>query len=368
MRPMDTPTRRLAALALALVLTACTSTGAPSAPAAGDATPAGSRFPGALVSWDPGFDRIVSPGTPIETLADGYDWTEGPAWIRGDGVDEGYLLFDDVPRNRMYRWSRDAGAALFLTPSGYDGPPTDTLREAGANGLFAEPGGTVLLADSGSRLLARLDPANKRKTLLVERFEGKRFNSPNDVVRRADGRIFFTDPPYGLEGLAESPVKELPFSGVFRLDPDGSVHLLDDTLRFPNGIALSPDGDTLYVANSDEAHPVWMAYALDAAGAVTARRLFADAGDLMAEDAPGLPDGMSVAADGHIFATGPGGVIVFDPDGRRLGRIGGAGGPISNVEFGDDGRSLYMTADDRLLRIRLQVAGPGFQDPDGARP
>ena len=134
-------------------------------------------------------------------------------------------------------WSPRDGLSLFLHPSGYAGPPTAVLREAGANGLLAEPGGTLLLADSGSRLVARMDLASKRKTALAERFEGRRFNSPNDLARRADGTIFFTDPPYGLAGIQDSPARELPFSGVYRLDADGSVHLLDDTLAFPNGIA-----------------------------------------------------------------------------------------------------------------------------------
>ncbi|MDR6992737.1 gluconolactonase [Luteimonas sp. 3794] len=308
---------------------------------------------GGLSQYAPGFDAVVASDARIEQLAEGFTWAEGPAWI----ADGGYVLFTDVPENRIHRWSETDGLSVFLEPSGYAGPPLDVLREAGANGLFAEPDGTVLLADSGNRSVERLDLATKRKTTLVREYDGRRFNSPNDVVRRSDGVIFFTDPPYGLKDFDASPVKELPFNGVYRLDTDGRVHLLDDGLTRPNGIALSPDGRTLYVANSDPERAIWMAYALDAEGAVTSRRVFADAGDLVGDDAPGLPDGMAVAADGTIFATGPGGVLVFAPDGTRLGRIE-TGGPVANVGFGDDGRTLYLTSNSILARVRLQIAGP----------
>ena len=308
---------------------------------------------GRISVTDPALASVVDADARIERLAQGFTWAEGPAWIGGvDGV----LLFTDVPENRMHRWSPRDGLSLFLHPSGYAGPPTAVLREAGANGLLVEPGGTLLLADSGSRLVARMDLASKRKTVLADRFDGRRFNSPNDLARRADGAIFFTDPPYGLAGMQDSPARELTFSGVYRLDVDGSVHLLDDTLAFPNGIALSPDGNTLYVSNSDPTQPVWIAYALDDDGKVLSRRLFADAADLVATGAPGLPDGMAVATDGTLFASAPGGVLVFSPDGRRLGRIE-TGGPVSNVAFGGDGHDLYMTSGSVLARVRVRASG-----------
>jgi gluconolactonase len=275
--------------------------------------------------------------------------------VRGGG----HLLFTDVPENTLYRWSESNGLSTLLKPSGYDGPERATLREAGANGLFAEPGGSVLLADSGSRLVARLDLESLQKTTLASHYQGKRFNSPNDVVRRADGTVFFTDPPYGLKDLDDSPVKQLDFNGVFRVDTDGSVHLIDDALSFPNGIALSPDQGTLYVANSDPDKPIWMAYSLDAAGSVIERHEFANATDLVAEGAAGLPDGMAVTGDGHVFATGPGGVIVFRAEGKRLGRIE-TGSAVSNCAFGDDGRTLYITSHRVLARVRVAVSGLGF--------
>lgn len=301
-----------------------------------------------ITRWDADFDAHVARDVQAEQLAEGFTWAEGPAWLPREDA----LLFTDVPRNRLYRWSARDGLRVLLEPSGYAGPPTAQLREPGANGLHVTPDGQVLLADSGSRQLVALDPATRRRTVLASRFDGRRFNSPNDLVRRDDGRVFFTDPPYGLTGMQASPARELAFSGVYRVDPDGTVRLLDAALRFPNGIALSPDQRTLYVANSDPAQPLWIAYTLDAAGDVTARRVFADASDLVTDDTPGLPDGLAVADDGTLFATGPVGVIVFAPDGRRLGRIE-VDTPVANVGFGDDGRSLYLTAQHRLLRLRV---------------
>ncbi|WP_115541520.1 SMP-30/gluconolactonase/LRE family protein [Xanthomonas campestris] len=343
---MRLPTRVLLAVSVITLLTCCVKREAPA-----------QRFTavGRITTFDPAFREVVAPQARIEKLTEGFTWSEGPTWVRQGG----YLLFTDVPENKLYRWSDDAGLSVFLSPSGYAGPDVAALREAGANGLFAEPAGTVLLADSGTRIVARLDPATRTKTPLATSFDGKRFNSPNDVVRRKDGVVFFTDPPYGLKGMNESPVKELRFNGVYRLDTDGSVHLLDDSLSFPNGIALSPDQRTLYVSNSDPARPIWMAYALDAQGAVTGKRVFADATDLVNKDTPGLPDGMAVSAEGRLFATGPGGVIVFDPDGRRLGRIE-TGAAISNCAFGNDGHTLYMTSHALLARVQVTSLGLEF--------
>lgn len=324
----------------------------------GCATPdaATADFPviGRTTAFDPSFHEVVAADARIEKLSEGFTWSEGPAWV-GDG-----LLFTDVPENTLYRWTERDGLSVLLKPSGLADPDPEIMREAGANGLYAEPAGTVLLADSGTRVVARLDPATKRKTTLAASYEGKRFNSPNDLVRRSDGVVFFTDPPYGLKGLGDSPAKELKFNGVYRIDTDGSVHLLDDGLSFPNGIALSPDERTLYVSNSDPARPLWMAYSLDAQGDVAGKRVFADASDLMGEGVQGLPDGLAVAEDGRLFATGPGGVLVFDVQGKRLGRIE-TGTAISNCAFGDDGRTLYMTSHNLLARIRVKARGLQFR-------
>lgn len=310
---------------------------------------------GQIVRWDPALDDVISSNSKIEKLAEGFTWSEGPAWISSGQ----YLLFTDVPENTTYRWSERDGLSVFLKPSGYDGPDLGVLREPGANGLFAEPSGTLLLADSGTRIVARLDLATKQKTPVATTIGGLRFNSPNDVIRRTDGRIFFTDPPYGLKNGNASTVKELKHNGVYRVDPDGTVHLLDDQLTFPNGIELSPDERTLYVANSDPERPIWMAYSLNERGEVLDKRVFADVSDLVGDDNPGLPDGMSVAVGGHLFATGPGGVLIFSPEGKRLGLIQ-TGSPIANCAFGDDGRTLYMTSHRFIARTRVSTVGVGF--------
>lgn len=358
--------------ALTLGLAACTAGGNDSASAntdadaaaaaaatAGPPTAASFETVGQLTTYDAAFADVVDAGARIEKLTgDEFTWSEGPTWVRDGG---GYLLFNDPPENRMYRWSQADGLSVFLDPSGYAGPPLDTLREGGANGLFTEADGSVLLADSGNRLVARFNPADKSRVALAETFQDKRFTSPNDVVARGDGTVFFTDPPYGLKDGDESPAKEQPVNGIYRIDADGSVHLLDDSLSRPNGIAFSPDGNTLYVANSDEQRPIWMAYTLDAKGNVVDKRQFADASDLARDGGQGLPDGLAVSTDGLVFATGPGGVLVFDAQGKRLGRIE-TGSAIANCAFGDDGRTLYMTSHKFLARVPLKVTGLGFQD------
>ncbi|MGY1408920.1 MULTISPECIES: SMP-30/gluconolactonase/LRE family protein [unclassified Luteimonas] len=353
--------------ALALGLAACTAGGDDSASANTDADAAAAEPPtaasfetvGQLTTYDAAFADVADADARVEKLTgDEFTWSEGPTWVRDGG---GYLLFNDVPENRMYRWSQADGLSVFLDPSGYAGPPLDTLREGGANGLFTEADGSVLLADSGNRLIARFNASDKSRTTLAESFEGKRFNSPNDVIARGDGTVFFTDPPYGLKDGDDSPAKEQKVNGIYRIDADGSVHLLDDSLNRPNGIAFSPDGNTLYVANSDDKRPIWMAYTLDATGNVVDKRQFADASDLVGDDAPGLPDGLAVSTEGLVFATGPGGVLVFAADGTRLGRIE-TGSAVANAAFGDDGRTLYMTSHKFLARVPLKVTGLGFQD------
>ena len=229
-----TPACRILALAVPILLGACLASERPA-----------TSLPtlGRLTVIDDSFHLTVAADARIEKVAEGFTWAEGPAWIQ----DGRYLLFTDVPENVLYRWKQGDGLSVLLKPSGLDGPDPGTLREAGANGLHAEPGGTVLLADSGNRLVARFDPKTRRKTILAATFQGKRFNSPNDVVAHSNGIVFFTDPPYGLKGLDDSPVKELAFNGVYRIDAHGVVQVVDDSLRFPNGIALSPDEHTLYV-------------------------------------------------------------------------------------------------------------------------
>lgn len=307
---------------------------------------------GGIKQLDPALDAIVATDARVEKLAEGFQWSEGPVWIASGN----YLLFDDVPGNTMYRWSQKDGLSVFLKPSGFEGTDTSMFREAGANGLFPDGPNTILVADTGNRMIARLDLTTKKKTPLATHFEGKRFNSPNDVVKRKDGVMFFTDPPYGLKEMNASKHKEQAFNGVYRLDTDGSVHVIDRELTFPNGIALTADERTLYVAVSDPKRPIWMAYTLDARGDVVSKRVFGDASDIVSAKSPGLPDGMRVTKDGTVFATAPGGVLVMNSQGKRLGLIQ-TGTAIANCAFGDDGRTLYLTSHNYLARVRLKIDG-----------
>lgn len=337
------PSRRLV-LAAALVATA--------SPVEGTSIPPVVRTgaePYRVSRLHPDLDLLIAPGSRIEVLAEGYSWSEGPVWIPQGR----YLLFSDVPKNRIHRWSSQDGASIFMEPSGHAGPDTKGFREPGSNGLIRGQDGAVLMADHGSRAIARLDLANRSKTLLATHYAGRRFNSPNDLVQANDGSVFFTDPPYGLDGLDQSPLKEATQNGVYRLDPDGRVSLLESGLTFPNGIALSPDETTLYVTVSDPRYAVIIAYDLGMEGQTSAGRVLVNFTPRVGASQPGLPDGLAVDRTGHIFATAPGGIHVLSPEGKTLGLID-TGGAAANCTFGsEDGKTLFITAGSRLLRLPL---------------
>lgn len=302
---------------------------------------------------DPALDAIVARNATVETLARGFAWAEGPVWRR----DGRYLLFSDAPHNTIWRWKDGEGLTVFMRPAGYtrDDPPG---REMGSNGLAFDERGRLVMADHGNRQVARVDDSTFTKTTLAARFEGKRFNSPNDMVYRSNGDLFFTDPPYGLRRLNDD--RELSFNGVYRIGADGRVALLTRDLSFPNGIALSPDERTLYVAVSDGARPVVMAYDLAADGAIANGRVFFDATPLLHDGRrPGAPDGIKVDRAGNLFVAAAGGVLVLSPTGKHLGSIL-TGRQTANCAFGDDGATLYVAANDRLMRVRLQTRGLGF--------
>ncbi|MFN7054017.1 SMP-30/gluconolactonase/LRE family protein [Hyphomonas sp.] len=301
---------------------------------------------------------ILLTGAGVERLTDDlFQWSEGPVWVQ----DGGYLLFTDVPTNTMFKWSEAGGLETFLKPAGYGGEDPDGIfGQPGANGLIpGDQPGTILLADHGNRAIARLNLASKEKTFLATDHDGKKFSSPNDLVLAADGSVYFTDPPYGLAGLNASPHKEADFNGVYRWHPGGRVDLIDDSLTMPNGIILSPDGWTLYVAVSDPEAAQLFAYDLDAEGNPTGRRMLADLTPMVAEGYPGLPDGMAMDTAGRVYLAGPGGVSVFMPDGTPVLRID-TGTAAANCTFGDDGRTLYITSGPWLGRVRLSAAGLGF--------
>ena len=340
---------RAGALALLTFGTACAATPPP-------ATKAITVIEnGRIDRWDPAMDSIVPKDWKIEKLADGFGWAEGPIWIKSGG----YLLFTDVPGNKMWKWSEKGGLEKFLDPSGAATFDPAIWREAGANGLAIFDANSILLADTGNRGIQRLDLATKKKTPVAMSFEGKKFSSPNDVIRTKSGVLFFTDPPYGFKKFDDAPEKEIPFNGVYRMGTDGKVTAVEKELTRPNGVALSPDESVLYVAQSEGSKAIINAYSLDKDGNVTGKKLFNDTTDLAKPDAPGAPDGLTVAADGTVFATGPGGVLVLSKDGKRLGRIWD-GKQTANCKFGDDGRTLYMTSHDMLARIRLNIKGAGF--------
>ena len=344
---MDKRAAKASLLALALMGAMMTT--------AGRSAPSPRESVGEIVREAAALDALVAPGARIEKLAEGYQWTEGPVWV-GHGR---YWLFSDVPGNTMYRWSEKQGASVFLKPSGYTGTDTTIFREPGSNGLIPGPRNTILLADHGNRAVARLDLATKQKTFLATRYDGKRFNSPNDLVRARDGTIYFTDPPYGLNGLNDSPHKEQKINGVYRLDADGKVTLIEAGLTFPNGAILSPDERRLYVTVSDPRHAVIMVYDRSRDGAISNGRVFADLTALVSDANPGLPDGMAIDAHGNLFSTGPGGVHIFSPDGKELGLIR-TGTAIANCTFGEDGSTLFLASNHMIARLRTKTKGLGF--------
>ncbi len=303
---------------------------------------------GSIERLDPRLDAIVPPDAVIEVLSEGHEWVEGPVWVPALQS----ILYSDIPNNAVYRWSEGETASLWLQPAGYTG---DVPREgeSGSNGLALDSEGRLVLAQHGDRRIARLnapwDAPEANFETLVGEYDGMRLNSPNDVAPRSNGDLYFTDPPYGLAG-GNDP-QELDFQGVYRLAASGELTLLVDDLNRPNGIAFSPDQSILYVASSDGANqPVVMAYDVQADGGIDNARVFFDS----------WGDGMAVDQQGNIYLTGPGGgVLIINADGEHLGTIH-APPRTSNATFGGDGSTLFITANTRLVRVRLNVKGMGF--------
>jgi gluconolactonase len=297
-----------------------------------------------------GLNLLDSTAT-IEVIAEGYKWTEGPVYVS----DSDYLLFSDVPANRIYKWKQGNGASIYLEPSGYTGTiPKE--KEPGSNGLVIDKNRKLVLCQQGNRQIGRMkSPLNKPKAVfetIVSSYQGKKFNSPNDAVYALNGNLYFTDPPYGLENGVKDSTKEIPFQGVFLVKPGGKAVLVTDKVSYPNGIALSPDNKILYISNSDSDNKEWMKYELNEQGLVARESVFyrvsADEGKL-----PGSPDGMKVNARGYIFATGPGGIWLFNPAGKVLGRIY-TGELTSNCYIDQVHNMLYMTCKSYVMRVKLK--------------
>lgn len=299
---------------------------------------------------EPEAETILSKEEHVRILGSGFVWSEGPLWLK----DQQKLIFSDAPHNTIYSWSEKDSIQVYLKPSGY----TDTkprTGEVGSNGLTLSKEGKLVLCQHGNRcvaeMLSPLDAPEANFKVLAGLYEGKKLNSPNDVFCDRNGNYYFTDPPYGLEKGEEDPSKELTFSGVYRIKTDSTLELLVDSLKRPNGVLLSNDGSKLYVSNSDPDRVIWMVYDLDAKGALINGKVFHDATSEAAKQ-EGLPDGLCMNSKGYIFATGPGGIWLFNPAGKHIGTIR-IKGPTSNVELDDTESYLYITANKYLLRFKL---------------
>ena len=304
------------------------------------------RGVGSIVRLDPALDALVPKSVAIEKLAGGFQFIEGPLWFPS-----GHLWFSDVVGNVVRQWSPGGKVVEILRPGGDDKNDAPAGSYIGPNGMIADSDGAVLLCQHGNRRIVRISK-DRHLSTLVDRFEGKRLNSPNDLVYKSDRSLYFTDPPYGLVKQDDDPAKELKFNGVYRL-ANGKLQVIIQDLTRPNGIAFSPDEKVLYISNSDEKRKVWMRYDVRQDGTVANGRVLFDA---TSQTENGLPDGMKVDEQGNLYCSGPGGLWIFSAAGRHLGTIKPPETP-ANCNWGDDGRSLYITAQTGLYRIKLAVHG-----------
>jgi len=304
---------------------------------------------GSIERADPALDNVVSADAGATILAEGFTWSEGPVWVEKYKM----VLFSDVPQDTVYKWTAEKGKEVYLTPSGYTGTTPTRSKERGSNGLLLNARGQLVLCQHGDRRVAvmnaPLDQPASNFTTLADRYQGKRFNSPNDAVFDRQGNLYLTDPPYGLEKKELDPDKETPFQGVYKVYPNGKVTVLVDSLTKPNGIALSPDQKFLWVANSDPAKKRWYRYALGDS-TVTSGKLV---NDVTSQTEPGLPDGMKINSKGIVFASGPGGIQIFDPEGKFLGKIK-LPGATANCALSQDEKTLFITSNKYLLSVPLK--------------
>ncbi len=315
----------------------------------GCSNPKEKKLMGSIERLDPALDVFFEVDAQPEIIAEGFDWSEGPVWIEKENM----LLFSDVPKNIVYKWTEARGLEKFLEPSGYTGAVARG-GEMGSNGLTLNNQGQLVLCQHGDRRVAVLNSGYKNpkpdfKTL-TDNYIGKKFNSPNDVVFDKQGNFYFTDPPYGLLKQVEDSSKQIPFQGVYKVKPDGTVILLVDSLTRPNGIALSPDEKTLYVANSDRPKAKWYSFGVQGDSLVNAKVFFST--DYV-EGEKGSPDGLRVHSSGNIFATGPGGIWIFDPAAKVLGKIK-IPEATANCGFSADEKTLFLTSDFYLLKLKLK--------------
>ena len=301
-----------------------------------------------VVRLDPAIDAIFPPNPKIYKLAEGFIFTEGPIWVR----DGGYLLFSDPNNNTIYKYTSDGQLSVFREKSGYRGADIAEYGQPGSNGLTLDREGRLTIDEHGNHRVSRLEK-NGALTVLADRYQGKRLNSPNDLVYRSDGTLYFTDPPFGLPKFHDDPRRELPFTGVFCLS-NGMLRLLSTDLTGPNGIAFSPDEKYLYVTNWDVKKKVVMRYEANTDGTLSNGTVFFDMTSAPGEEAL---DGLKVDQQGNLYVSGPGGLWIISPEGTHLGTIKGPKLP-HNMAWGDeDGKTLYLTAENALYRIRLNIPG-----------
>jgi len=306
---------------------------------------------GNIERLDASLDAIIDNDAKPEIIAEGYEWSEGPVWVESEKM----LLFSDVPTNKVYKWTEAKGAELYLTPSGYTGSVARG-GEMGSNGLTLSKDNKLVLCQHGNRQLAIMDaalsdPKPVFKTI-VGNYQSKKFNSPNDLVFRSNGDLFFTDPPYGLEKNMDDPLKEIGFQGVYCVKPSGEIKLLTDSITRPNGIAITPDQKTLIVANSDSTKANWYAFDIADNDSLMNPRIFYNAEEAIKKE-KGNPDGLKIDKNGNVFASGPGGIWIFNSKGKVLGKIKIAAA-VSNCAFSPDEKTLYITADMYVLRMKMR--------------
>ncbi len=310
---------------------------------------------GQVVRLDPSLDDLLDKNAQIEVLADGFQWSEGPAWIKNGG----YLIFSDVKTNTIFKWKEGEGITSFLKPSGYTGRGTYS-KEPGSNGLTISLDGQIIACEHGDRRVSIMPTEGGGKKTLADSHQGKRFNSPNDVVQKSNGDVYFTDPPYGLAKQEKDPTRETGIFGVYRIAKNGATTLLINDLTRPNGLAFSPDESILYVAQSDPDRAYIMAYPVLKNGILGKGKIFFDATPMSKQGMKGLPDGLKIDDKGNLFTTGPSGVLVISPNGKLLGRIE-TGQPTANCGWGDDGSTLYITANMYLCRIKTKTKPAVFR-------
>jgi gluconolactonase len=304
-----------------------------------------------LEQIDPQFSNIVSKTANAVIIADGFEWSEGPLWVESHKM----FLFSDVKKNIIYKWTKEKGKEVYLKPSGYTGS-VPRGGELGSNGLGLNMKGQLVICQDGDRAVSVMNaPLNKPKAKFIKiasNYKGKKFDSPNDLAFLSNGDIYFTDPPYGLEKNVNDPLKEAPYQGVYKISKDGKIVLLTDTITRPNGIAFFPGGKTILIANSDPEKPYWYAYDLDKNGLFTHGRIFYNA-KAATKTADGMPDGLKIDKQGNVFATGPGGIWVFNRKAKLLGKIR-VNDLASNCSLSADEKTMYVTSNHRVLMIHLR--------------